>query len=106
MSRVKKSMLQKTEQSNFSKAVAYAQSIIRDKNKKALYEKKIKKGTTVYHAAIKEFMDNVKRVRGWVEVNFINTWHNQGKVERRLEGRKLQLLQCLLLNNRQKLIKK
>ena len=64
MSRVKKSMLQKTEQSNFSKAVAYAQSIIRDKNKKALYEKKIKKGTTVYHAAIKEFMDNMKRVRG------------------------------------------
>ncbi len=56
MSRVKKSELQKVEQSKFKQAVAYAQSIIRDPKKKAGYAKKLKKGQSVYHAAIKEFL--------------------------------------------------
>jgi hemerythrin superfamily protein len=61
MSRVKKSKLQKVKQTDFAKAVAYAQSIIRDKKKKEKYAKNIEKGKTVYHAAIKEYLDKVKK---------------------------------------------
>ncbi len=56
MSRVKKSPLQKLYQGKFAKAIAYAKSIIRDKKKKAAYAKKLPKGKTVYHAAIKEYL--------------------------------------------------
>jgi hypothetical protein len=61
MSRVKKSKLQKIKQSYFAEAVKYAQSIIRDKKKKERYAKTIEKGKTVYHAAIKEYLDKVKK---------------------------------------------
>ena len=56
MSRVKKSELQKLRQDRFRQAVAYAQSIIHDPKKKASYAKKLRKGESVYHAAIKEFL--------------------------------------------------
>lgn len=56
MSRVKASVRQKKEQNRFKEAVAYAQSIIRHKEKKAAYAKRLKKGQSVYHEAIKEFM--------------------------------------------------
>jgi hypothetical protein len=56
MSGVKKTELQKLRQSKFRQAVAYAQSIIRDPKKKVNYAKKLKKGQSVYHAAIKEFL--------------------------------------------------
>ena len=60
MSRVKKSPLQAVKRNTFKEAVAYAQGIIRNKQKKAAYAKKLKKGQTVYHAAIKEYMTKSK----------------------------------------------
>jgi hypothetical protein len=48
MSKVKKSKLQKLQQTDFAKVVAYAQSIIRDKKKKEKYAKTIEEGKTVY----------------------------------------------------------
>jgi hypothetical protein len=56
MSNVKPSSKQKKMRWSFQKAVAYAQAINNDPVKKALYAKKVKKGQTVYHYAIKEFM--------------------------------------------------
>jgi hypothetical protein len=60
MSRVKKSALQKLKQSRFADAVAYAQSIIHDARKKASYARKLKKGKSVYHAAIQEYLKKNK----------------------------------------------
>ena len=56
MSGVKPSKLQKTKRKRFAAAVAYAQAINNDPAKKALYAKKIRKGQTVYHYAIKEYL--------------------------------------------------
>ena len=56
MSRVKPSKLQQYKQSVFAKAVAYAQSILRNPAKKKEYAKKLKKGQRVYNAAIKEYL--------------------------------------------------
>jgi hypothetical protein len=56
MSRVKKSPLQEKENALFKEAVKYAQGIIHDPKKKAAYAKKLKKGKSVYHAAIREYM--------------------------------------------------
>jgi hypothetical protein len=61
MSKIKKSVLQKKEQSLFKEAVKYAQSIIRDPKKKAEYAKKLSKGKSVYHAAIQEYLKNKRR---------------------------------------------
>ena len=61
MSKVKKSESQKKEQNNFKDAVAYAQTIIRNKETKAAYALKLKKGETVYHAAIREYLKQVKK---------------------------------------------
>jgi hypothetical protein len=60
MRRVKKSALQKLKQGMFAEAVAYAQSIVRDPRKKAAYSKKVKKGQTVYHMAIQEYLKKQK----------------------------------------------
>ena len=57
MSNVKPSKVQKMKRNLFKEAVAYAQKIIRDKKKKAAYAAKLKKGTSVYHAAIREYMN-------------------------------------------------
>ena len=58
MSRVKRSSTQKRNSKLFKEAVAYAQSINRDEKKKEAYrkKKKLRKGTSVYHAALSEFM--------------------------------------------------
>ena len=60
MTRVKRSGMQKMKQSIFADAVAYAQSIIHDRVKKKAWEKKLKKGESVYHAAIKYYMKRNK----------------------------------------------
>jgi hypothetical protein len=56
MSRVKPSPKQKKEKKRFAAAVKYAQSIINDPAKKAAY--KVKRGKTVYHTAIKDYLKN------------------------------------------------
>ena len=63
MSRVKRSALQKKYQGDFAAAVAYAQAIIRNPQKKAAFQKKLKKGQRVYNAAIKEFFKKQKSGR-------------------------------------------
>lgn len=56
MSRVKKSALQKVKQKKFADAIAYAQSIIHNPAKKAVFAKNLPKGKSVYHAAIQEYL--------------------------------------------------
>jgi len=56
MSNIKPSKEQKKKRKVFAEAVAYAQQINNDPEKKALYKKKLKKGQTVYNYAIKEYM--------------------------------------------------
>ena len=58
MSGIKPSAKQLKEKSRFSKAVAYAQSIIKNPSKKAAF--KVKKGQSVYHAAIQEYLKKHK----------------------------------------------
>ncbi len=57
----KPSKLQKVYRSEFSKAVAYAQTITRNKEKKKTYEKKVKPGQRVYNYAIQEYYKNEKK---------------------------------------------
>lgn len=61
MSHVKPSKLQTKKRSLFAEAVAYAQGILYDPVKKADYAKQLKKGQSVYHAAIKEFLREAKK---------------------------------------------
>jgi hypothetical protein len=56
MGGIKASQLQEVKRNKFKEAVAYAQSILRDKTKKAAYQKKLPKGKSVYHAAIQEYL--------------------------------------------------
>ena len=56
MSNVKPSKLQTNKRNLFAEAVAYAQGILHDPVKKAAYAKGLKKGQSVYHTAIKEFL--------------------------------------------------
>ncbi len=56
MTRIKPSMWQKESRSLFKKAVAYAQTIIRNPEAKRAYAAKLPKGKSVYHAALQEFM--------------------------------------------------
>ena len=56
MSRIKRSELQKVYQTKFAEAVAYAQAAERDPEKKAAFEKVLKKGQDVYHAALSNFL--------------------------------------------------
>lgn len=65
MSNVKLSKLQKAKNTNFKDAVKYAQAILADPKKKAGYALKIKrkKGTTVYHYAISEYLNKLKAGR-------------------------------------------
>lgn len=55
MSKVKKTPRQKSAQQKFADAVAYARSISRNPVKKGAYAIKLKKGKSVYHAAIQEY---------------------------------------------------
>jgi hypothetical protein len=60
MSRVKPSKLQKEKRKTFAAAVLYAQAINNDPKQKALYKKKVKKGQSVYHYALKEYLVKLK----------------------------------------------
>lgn len=51
----KPTQLQKIFQNDFTKAVKYAQAIVRDPVKKKAYAKKVKPGQTVYNYAIAEY---------------------------------------------------
>jgi hypothetical protein len=54
MSGVKPSAKQKKEKNRFGDAVRFAQGVIKDPVKKAAY--KVKKGKSVYHTAIKDYL--------------------------------------------------
>ncbi len=58
MSKVKPSRRQTEKQVLFKQAVAYAQSIIRNPEKRQAYAAKLPKGKSVYHAALQDFMKN------------------------------------------------
>lgn len=61
MSGIKPSKKQKAKRKDFAEAVAYAQSILHNAVKKAAYARKLKKGQSVYHAAITEWMGKAGR---------------------------------------------
>jgi hypothetical protein len=56
MTGIKPSRDQKQSRNRFKEAVAYAKSILNDAKKSAAYKKSLKKGETVYHKAIKEYL--------------------------------------------------
>lgn len=56
MSNVVPSELQLEYKDRFRAAVEYAKSIVSDPHKKATY--KVRKGSTVYHSAIKDYLEN------------------------------------------------
>ncbi len=58
MSNIKPSKKQKEKRSRFSEAVAYARAILRDPQQKAAYQAKLKAGETVYHKAIREYLQS------------------------------------------------
>ncbi len=58
MTGIKPSKSQKKQRSKFKEAVRYAQAINNDPVQKAAYKKKVKKGQTVYHAAVREYMES------------------------------------------------
>ncbi len=60
MSKIKPSPLQKEKQKIFAEAVKYAKAINRDPAQKKKYEKKVKKGQSVYHYALKEYLQKNK----------------------------------------------
>ena len=60
MSKVKPSERQKQNRSVFKEAVAYAKHINNTHALKAAYEKKVKKGETVYMYALKEYLKKHK----------------------------------------------
>ncbi|MDQ2752375.1 MAG: hypothetical protein M3R72_05065 [Bacteroidota bacterium] len=61
MSQVKPSEQQKEERKRFAEAVAYAVAISRNPQQKAEYRKKVKRGETVYHFALKEYLAQLKK---------------------------------------------
>ncbi len=60
MSNIKPSKKQKQKRNKFKEAVAYSKAIINDPVKKKAYSKKVKKGQTVYHFALQEYLNNHK----------------------------------------------
>jgi hypothetical protein len=60
MSNVKPTKLQKEKRDRFKEAVAYAQLIKADPVKNAAFKKKLKKGRSVYNAAIAEYLKNTQ----------------------------------------------
>ena len=65
MSKVVRTEKQKAVTSTFAKAVAYARDIISNPDKKKAFAKKLEKGVSVYHAAIREFLNNPALSAGW-----------------------------------------
>lgn len=56
MSKVKPSALQQQRRNKFAEAVAYAKAINNNAELKAAYKQKLKKGQTVYHYALREYL--------------------------------------------------
>jgi hypothetical protein len=56
MSNVKSTRLQKKKRKKFKEAVAFALKILADPKAKAAFEAKLKRGKTVYHTAISQFL--------------------------------------------------
>ncbi len=61
MSKVKPSAKQLEAKSKFSEAVNYARKILANPELKAAYQKKLRKGQTVYNFAIAEYMQQYKK---------------------------------------------
>jgi hypothetical protein len=59
-SKVKLSKKQKTANTIFKAAVAYAKEVIRDPKKRKPYEAKLKRGKTVYHTALADYLKKHK----------------------------------------------
>jgi hypothetical protein len=59
-SKVKLSKKQKQANTKFKEAVIYAQSILKDPAKRKAYEKKLKRGRSVYHTALAEYLRKAK----------------------------------------------
>jgi nitrate reductase alpha subunit len=57
MSQVKPSKLQKKQRSRFADAVAYARAINNNPAKRATYQKKVKRGGSVFQYALKEYLN-------------------------------------------------
>ncbi len=60
MSGIKPSRGQKAKRGKFREAVVYAQAIINNPKRKAAYSKTLPAGTSVYHAAIKDYLTKNK----------------------------------------------
>lgn len=60
MSRIKPSQQQKNNRNLFKEAVAYAKKINRTPALKQAYLKKVKKGESIYHYAMKEYLNKHK----------------------------------------------
>lgn len=56
MSGIKPSPLQTRQREVFARAVAYARHITNDSQQKARYLKKVKRGQSVYHYLLKEYL--------------------------------------------------
>ena len=61
MSRVMPTMLQKLYKDVFSEAVAYARAVERDPEKRTAFEKVLKPGQDVYHAALSSYLNKRKQ---------------------------------------------
>src|SRR5947209_16565186 len=64
MHRVKPSEQQMQYKTLFAEAVAYAQAINNDPQQRAIYLQKVKKGQSVYHYALKEYLEKHKPHEG------------------------------------------
>ena len=56
MSNVKSTRLQKKKRKKFKEAVAFAQKILADPKTKAAFKAKLRRGQTVYHAALSQYL--------------------------------------------------
>ena len=59
-SKVKLSVSQKTANKNFKEAVAYARAVLADTLQHKKYAKEVKKGKSLYHAALADFLKRKK----------------------------------------------
>lgn len=58
MSNIKPSKKQEEKRSKFTEAVAYAQSVLNDTEKKLAYQKMLEPGQKVYYVALKEYLQS------------------------------------------------
>jgi hypothetical protein len=56
MTRVRRTTKQKTNALKFADAVLFARTVLYDPAKKLQFEKKLKKGQSVYHAALSDYL--------------------------------------------------